>query len=228
MLHRLSTQIGQTTLDHGSVCKQVHEYLSAVHLEAVDGQPCPDWNAALIAWAAVKDGILPPVGASNAAAWMTWGTPLDRPLPSCVVVMTSGSGRHGMQVGMTARVTGQKIYVIGAFDGLVSSKVVPIEQIVAARKPPAATSPVLPIDDGGALTAIPNIVIHNALPAPATVAPQNVHAEIIPPSQSSPDMQAALSVLLKHVQAEFASVHSRIDQVANNAIARVQIESPAE
>lgn len=231
MLHRITTQIGQTATDHGQICKQVREYLAAVSIDAPDGA-CPEWDGALLAWCAIKDGIVPPLSAANPMAWIVWGTPLDTPTAGAVAVLTSGSGRARMTCGMIARTNGLKVYVIGAFDGVVQMKVVPLEQVIAVRRPPGASLPA-----EAPATASHEIVIRTetaplqiAPPAPAMPSSQII-ANSLPIMANSPPPPAsetigieALQALLDHVKAEFESVHSRIDQVATHAVAAVQIE----
>lgn len=239
MLHRITTQIGQTATDHGQICKQVREYLSAVSIDPPDG-PAPEWDGALLAWAAIKDGIIPPNDAANPMSWLTWGTPMDTPAAGAVAVLTSGSGRHRMTCGVIARTNGLKVYILGAFDGVVGQKVVPVEQVIAVRRPPGASFPVTSQD----APSVPQIVIHNELPQPLQLTPPVSTEQVrefpvatVPPSQAvdapanvvtREQLEAALSRLLTHAKSEFESVHSRIDQVASHAVATIQIEHAKE
>lgn len=223
MLHRITTQIGQTAMDGGTICRQVREYLAAAHIEPSTDTACPEWNGALMAWAAIKNGIVPPVDSGNPMAWLTWGTPLDTPAPGAVAVLTSGSGRACMACAVVARTQAQKVYVIGAFDGVVQMRAVPVDRVIAVRKPPGASLAVQ-ADQPQPL----QITIHNEAPAQAPVpvaAPvEQLSATTAAAPAPPPVTMEALQRLLDHVQAEFSDVHARIDQVSQHAVAAVQIE----
>lgn len=233
MLHRITTQIGQTAMDGGRICRQVQEYLAAAHIVPASDTACPDWNGALMAWAAIKDGIVPPVDSGNPMTWLSWGTPLDTPASGAIAILTSGSGRASMACAVVARTQAQKVYVIGAFDDVVQMRAVPVDRVIAVRKPPGAT---LAIQSEQPQPL--QITIHNeapALPPPVQAAiamPIAAAAEEVPAVTTSsvqtvstpPVTMEALQRLLDHVQAEFSDVHARIDQVSQHAVAAVQIE----
>jgi hypothetical protein len=230
MLHRITTQIGQTATDHGAICTHVREYLAAVHVDPPEGSSCPDWDGALMAWVAIKDGIVPPVNSGNPMAWLAWGTPLDTPAAGAVAILTAGTGRHRMTVGIVARVQGAKVYLIGAWDNVVQMRAVQIEQVIACRRPPGASMPTQPDAAPGL-----SLTINNALPAyPAPLqiaAPAELPGtqQVIPPqAQQLPSVPGvppeALARLLEIVKGEFASVHARIDHVAAHAVANVQFD----
>lgn len=228
MLHRMTTQIGQTSTDHGAICKQVRDYLLAVNIDPPDAAACPDWDGALLSWVAIKDGIVPPVDSGNPMSWLSWGTPLETPIAGAVAVMTSGSGRHRMTCGVVARTQGLKVYVIGAFESAVQMRAVPVEQVIAARRPPGASPMVQPETSTGT-----SIVIHNEMPpASYAAAPLQIAAPMTsPPRDQASDAPAVASIsteglarMLSAVQAEFSRLHHRIDEVSANAIGAVRLE----
>ena len=215
MLHRLSTQIGQTETDNGQLAPAVAGYLRAAGIEPPAAPPAPYWGGALMAWAAIQDGITPPVGAIDAIAWLMWGAQLAAPVPGCLVVMTAGSGMSRMLIGCATRVQAGKVYVVGAWDGAVQVRAVPLEQIISARRPPGAAlaPPALPV-----VADLPA-----AIAGPAAAPPLIQTAPMAPPMVQPGVTPEALQRLLAAVQAEFARVDSRIANVERTAVASISL-----
>lgn len=138
MLHRMMTQAGSSESDHGAVSDAVRGYHRTVGVPEPETLPCPYWGGVLAAWAAVEDGLSPPPSPANPISWLAWGDPLAHPKPGAVAVMTEGSGRQAMQVGVVARVQARRAYVVCAHDGAVQVVGVPIERVIAVRRPPVA------------------------------------------------------------------------------------------
>lgn len=226
MLHRISTQIGQTEIDNGRVSDAVAGYFRAAGIEPPRSPPLPYWGGALMAWAAIQDGITPPVGAIDAIAWLAWGSQLAAPVPGCIVITTAGSGASRMMIGVAASVQGRKVHVIAAHDGSVQARHVDLGQVISARRPPnmIAALPVAPLVQSAPLMIEGTAVAVQApppLPAPVPIAspPTDPDAPTVTPE--------ALQRLLAHIQGEFASIHSDIATIKQHAIASVSIsEAP--
>jgi len=260
MLHRISTQIGQTERDGvtGRVSQEVVKYFAAASLTIPDDITPPYWGGCLMAWAAIQDGIVPPVGAAEPFAWMNWGSPLLEPVAGAIVILTEGGGKASREIGIAGRVQNGKVYVIGCHEGAVQSRAVPIERVIMARRPPnAALLAPAPVQDAAQPTVqMPQIIIQApaAMPAPERPAqevlpplpvpvpqPPVIQPEPLaaipaiaadtppaPPAVTMEQLQNALSNLLNHVQAEFSTIHDRVDTVERHAVASVEIHSPTQ
>ena len=223
MLHRTSTQTGQTELDHGRISPHVAEYFKAAGVSVPsDAVAAPYWGGALMAWASIQDGIVPPIGASDPLAWLAWGSPLSHPVAGAVAILTDGGGRGAHQIGVIARVAGNKVYVVGCFDSSVQTRVVALDRIIATRRPPGAALAI------SAPVATIEAEVIQAAPAPPVPAPvaQAVPPPPIPvqiPSSQPAVTPEALETLLAAVKSEFAGVYDEIDSIKRHAVAAISL-----
>lgn len=220
MLNHIASQIGQTEDDGDEVSHAVKTYLEAAGI-TLDGPPSR-WNAALLAWAAIRSGIVPPINAADPLSWLSWGSALAGPVPGAVVVLTDGSGRTAFLCGVVARVQARKVYVIGSFDRAVQPRCFPIEQVIGARRPPGSSQ----------LQPVPLVIEHEPQPVQAAPLVQPIaiarETEIVSqphPAPAQPEVRAEhLDFILATIQDKFRAVDSRIDAVQNHALAAVNFQ----
>lgn len=235
MLHRLSTQIGQTETDNGRVAPQLLQYFAAAGLVLPDDVIPPYWGGALLAWAARQDGIAPPDNPLEPMSWIGWGGALMEPVAGAVVIMTEGGGRAQREIAVCGRVQGGKVYVIGAHAGAVLMRAVPMDRVIAARRPPNASLPVAQAAPAAiplrpvVIQAPPQVVHVPAPQLPPPAPPPVVVQPSPPPAPAAPGVTieqftAMSAKLLEAVQAEFSSVHERIDTVERHAVAAVDLK----
>lgn len=230
MLHRITTQIGTVETDQGVITPAVVAYMAAAGV-TVDptSRTVPNWSAALVAWAAIDNGIAPPDAAQEPASWLTWGGPLAEPQTGAVAVMTDGAGR-GMLLGVVARVQGPKVYVVGAYGGAVQMRGVELGRVIAARRPPAGTRVhAQPVLQRVTVPAETVQIVHVPVPVqvpvqiqPPVLAP--MVQQIIPPQPPQTVSTEALQRLLSVFQDEVAEIHDRIATVERTAIAGIAVE----
>jgi hypothetical protein len=229
MLHQIASQIGQTEDDNGTMSQAVRDYLSAAGIGPDQYASVPAWGGALLAWSAIKSGLVPPVNPIDPLRWLDWGGALAGPQPGCIVILTEGGGRTSFLCGVAARVQARKVYVVGAFDRNVQTRAFPIEQVIAARRVPGSSVAAGPLtiehEPVSHLAQAPTVVQIEHIPAP----PQQVQ---LPPVAATPPTQSEassgvevqhLEALLSLIQDKFRQIETRIDTVQNHAIGAVKI-----
>jgi hypothetical protein len=198
------------------------EYLAAAGIGPDQYASVSSWSGALLAWAAIKSGLVPPVNPSDPLRWLEWGSALTGPQPGSVVILTEGAGRPTFLCGVAARVQARKVYVVGAFDRSVQTRAFPIEQVISARRSPGSTA--------AASTQI--VIEHEAAPSaaayPATYSSPAV-SQLPPPSSaaSSGVEKHHLESMLTLFQEKFRQLDSRIDTVQSHAIGAVKFTETA-
>ena len=133
MIGIITQEVGHTDRDGNAVSKRVLAYMQAAGVAWPADQPPPYWGGGLLAWAAIRQGLTPPVDAMNAESWRSWGHPIASPETGCIAIMT---GRP-TQVGTVIRMAGDKVYVIHPRNGEVGTEVVSADRIIECRRPPA-------------------------------------------------------------------------------------------
>ena len=181
---------------------------------------------------------------------------LFRSVAGSIVILTEGGGKASREIGIAGRVQNGKVYVIGVHEGAVQSRTVELGRVIMARRPPnaavlapapvqeiAPTQVQLPqiIIQAPAGMSVPDRPAQEVLPPLPVAVPQPAQSQILPASELPPplpprpavppgvtmeQLQSALSNLLNHVQAEFSTIHDRVDTVEKHAVASVEIHSP--
>lgn len=227
MLHQIASQIGQTENDGGTLSPAVRDYLAAAGIGPDQYATVASWSGALLAWSAIKSGLVPPVNPNDPLRWLEWGGALSAPQAGSIVILTEGGGKPVFLCGIAARVQARKVYVIGAFDRIVQTRAFPIEQVIAARRLPG----------GVAMPTGPLTIEHEPQPVQVQAYampghPQVVQIEHMPAAQpvaapvatqESAVQPHHLEALLALVQDKFRQLDTRIDTVQSHAIGAVKI-----
>lgn len=117
-LARAHEEMGVEEIDGGESNPRIMQYFAASPGSGWvkdDGTP---WCGAFMAWLMEAHGPLPPEPL-RARSWLSWGTPLDEPVPGCVVVLRRGKDPKAGHVALFQQWSKDKahVYLLGGNQG---------------------------------------------------------------------------------------------------------------
>ena len=146
MLQRAMSELGHIDHDGPSISARAAAYLLAAGIRPPEQHiACPPLGGAFMAWLAIQDGLTPPVTASDAESWMSWGERLARPMPGCILVLTGDDGTFRHHVGVMLREAPHRYYVIEANRNVVQVRDDATSRVISARRPPMVSTSPMPV-----------------------------------------------------------------------------------
>ena len=111
-------EMGETEIDGSTANPRIMEYFASVPNSGWvkdDGTP---WCGAFIGYIMATSGHKLAAEPLRARSWLTWGKPLDKPIPGCVVVLKRGNNPQNGHVGLYVQPgKDSTIYVLGGNQG---------------------------------------------------------------------------------------------------------------
>ncbi len=197
MLTRALSECGHVRMNGQVMSPRVKAYLQAAGIVMPESAPPPYMSGALLAFCAIREGLSPPPNPLNASSWADWGHPLEYPEAGAIVTLTAeGSSLH--KCGVVTRITGQRVFVVGFEDQIVSILPFPLANVISCRRQPNGAMPLpvmgpdrevrvvieqaaVPLPQGVASVtpaSAPMMAAPSAMPQPDAVPPSAYHAPV--------------------------------------------------
>lgn len=106
-----TAETGVRTFPHGQSNPRIGEYHALTNIRGYDDKA--SWCSSFVNWALAQAGIRG-TGSALARSWLTWGEPLNEPVPGCIAVLSreDPAGWKG-HVGFFLRRDADNVYLLG-------------------------------------------------------------------------------------------------------------------
>lgn len=103
-------EIGQKEICGDADNPRIVQYHACTSLHASDDET--PWCSAFVNWCMAQAGITG-TGLANARSWMSWGIPIQKPVPGCIVILKRGAPPAGHVGIFVAEVGSDFVKILG-------------------------------------------------------------------------------------------------------------------